>query len=210
MFLNSQLVVPEAHVKVQGSQRVVTTAQAPVSNVETPTTAAAEAVNTGWVAKGGKSAPVTAPAASETETRNKATAEQFFAAFGSRDLATVEQHYRPDAKFKDDMFTLTKRSSIMKMWKGAPPFQTFKAEVLEAKGDTVKAKWTCDYVMFGKKVHNEIESTLTFDAQGKIVSQNEHWDRTKWMSQALPMIPKFLQGAAYAVMGPLLSMNLGG
>ncbi|MBM4779625.1 MAG: nuclear transport factor 2 family protein [Archangiaceae bacterium] len=198
-------------MKVQGSQqRVVTTAQAPVSSAEASATATTEPVKAGWVAKGGKAAPVTAPGANATETRNKATAEQFFAAFGKRDLSTVEQHYRPDAKFKDDMFTLTKRSSIMKMWNGSPPFKTFKAEVLEAKGDTVKAKWTCDYVMFGKQVHNEIESTLTFDAQGKIVSQNEHWDRTKWMSQALPMIPKFLQGAAYAVMGPLLSMNLGG
>jgi ketosteroid isomerase-like protein len=170
----------------------------------------ASAPEAGWVAKGGRAQQVSTAGPSATESRNRATAEQFFTAFGKRDLTAVEQAYRPDAAFKDDMFTLTKRSSIMKMWKGAPPFSTFKAEVLEAKGDQVKARWTCDYVMFGKKVHNEIESTLTFDAAGKIVSQHEHWDRTKWMSQALPFIPKFLQGAAYGVMGPVLSMQLGG
>ena len=195
-------------MKVQSGQRVVTTPQ-PAVSAATTSEAPAPVATQGWVAKTGKAAP-TAFAATATETRNAATAEQFFAAFGRGDHAALEQHYRPDAKFKDDMFTLSKRSSIMGMWKGAPPFATFKAEVLEVKGDQVKAKWVCDYEMFGNKVHNEIESTLTFDAQGKIVSQNEHWDRTKWMSQALPMIPKFLQSAAYAVMGPVLSMNLGG
>ena len=195
-------------MKVQSGQRVVTTPQPSVTPATTP--AAAESVPAqGWVAKSGKAAP-TAPAATPTETRNAATAEKFFAAFGRGDHAALELLYRPDAKFKDDMFTLSKRSSIMGMWKAAPPFATFKAEVLEAKGDQVKAKWVCDYVMFGNKVHNEIESTLTFDADGKVASQTEHWDKTKWMSQALPMVPKFLHGVAYALMGPILSSRLGG
>lgn len=195
-------------MKVQSGQRVVTTPQPSVSAATTPEAPAAVAAQ-GWVAKSGKTAP-TAPAATAAETRNRATAEQFFAAFGRGDHAALEQHYRPDAKFKDDMFTLSKRSSIMGMWKGAPPFATFKAEVLEVKGDQVKAKWVVDYEMFGNKVHNEIESTLTFDADGKVASQVEHWDRTKWMSQALPMVPKFLHGVAYALMGPILSSRLGG
>lgn len=195
-------------MKVQSGQRVVTTPQPSVSAATTPEAPAAVAAQ-GWVAKSGKTAP-TAPAATATETRNRATAEQFFAAFGRGDHQALEQHYRPDAKFKDDMFTLSKRSSIMGMWKGAPPFASFKAEVLEVKGDQVKAKWVVDYEMFGNKVHNEIESTLTFDAEGKVASQVESWDRTKWMKQALPMVPKFLHGVAYALMGPILSSRLGG
>ena len=181
-------------MKVQSSQRVVATPQPSVSTAPTSEAPAAVAAQ-GWLAKSGKAAP---------------TAEQFFAAFGRGDHKALEQHYRPDAKFKDDMFTLSKRSSIMGMWKGAPPFATFKADVLEVKGDQVKAKWVCDYEMFGNKVHNEIESTLTFDASGKVASQVEHWDRTKWMSQALPMVPKCLHGVAYALMGPILSSRLGG
>ena len=195
-------------MKVQSGQRVVTTPQPSVTPATTP--AAAESMPAqGWVARSGKAA-APATVATATETRNLATAEKFFAAFGRGDHAALEQHYRPDAKFKDDMFTLSKRSSIMGMWKGAPPFATFKAEVLEAKGDQVKAKWVCDYVMFGNKVHNEIESTLTFDADGKVASQTEHWDKTKWMSQALPIVPKFLHGVAFALMGPILSSRLGG
>ncbi len=193
-------------MKVQSSPRVVTTPQPSVTPATT--TAAAERVSAqGWVAKSGSAAPT---AATVTEPRNLAAAEKFFDTFGRGDHAALEQLYRPDAKFKDDMFTLSKRSSIMGMWKAAPPFATFKAEVLEAKGDQVKAKWVCDYVMFGNKVHNEIESTLTFDADGKVASQTEHWDKTKWMSQALPMVPKFLHGVAYALMGPILSSRLGG
>lgn len=195
-------------MKVQSGQRVVTTPQPSVSAATTPEAPSAVAAQ-GWVAKSGKAAP-TASTASATETRNLAAAEKFFEAFGRHDLPALEGLYRPDAKFKDDMFSLSKRSSIMGMWKGAPPFATFKAEVLEAKGDQVKAKWVCDYVMFGNKVHNEIESTLTFDGSGKVASQTEHWDKTKWMLQALPMVPKFLHGVAYALMGPLLSARLGG
>jgi len=195
-------------MKVQSGQRVVTTPQ-PVASAAAATEAAPAPASGGWVAKTNK-ASAASPAASATETRNRAAAETFLAAFGRRDLGALEQLYRPDAKFKDDMFTLTKRSSIMGMWKGAPPFATFKSEVLEAKGDVVKTRWVVDYEMFGNNVHNEIESTLTFDADGKVASQVEHWDRTKWMSQALPMVPKFLHGVAYGLMGPLLSMRLGG
>jgi hypothetical protein len=185
---------------------VVTTPQATVSSAPNVEAAAGPAAQW-WVAKSGK-ASVIAP--SDAETRNRATAEAFFAAFGRRDLGALEQLYRPDATFKDDMFTLSKRSSIMTMWKGAPPFASFKAEVLEAKGDQVKAKWVVEYEMFGNTVRNEIESTLTFDVEGKVSSQHETWDKKKWMSQALPIVPKFLQGVVYAVLGPILSARMGG
>ena len=56
--------------------------------------------------------------------------------------------------------------------------------MLEAKGDQVKAKWVVGDTMFGNKVRNEIESTLTFDAQGKVSAQAENRDEKKWMSQA--------------------------
>ena len=56
--------------------------------------------------------------------------ERFFAAFQAHDLKGLEAAYHPDAKFKDDMFDLTRRSSILKMWEGAPPFKGFKAEIL--------------------------------------------------------------------------------
>jgi hypothetical protein len=193
-------------MKIQANRAVG--GAAPANEVIKPAASnAASPVNTGWAAKS-EGVGATSPAA--TEARTRAAAETFFKAFGGRDLNTLEAAYAPDVKFKDDMFTLTKRSSVMKMWEGAPPFKAFNAEILSVKGNEVTAKWTCDYEMFGNKIHNVIESKLTFDDQGRITSQQENWDEKKWMKQALPFIPSFLQGAAYMVMRPLLSSRMGG
>ncbi|MFT3711692.1 MAG: nuclear transport factor 2 family protein [Archangium sp.] len=193
-------------MKIQGSRPVATTPQAAGASapVESKPVAATQAA--GWAAKTGAAAPTTAA----VEAKTRAAAEGFFKAFGSHDLKTLDASYAPNAKFHDDMFTLTKKDSVMKMWTSAPPFKKFDAEIIDVKGNEVHARWTCDYEMFGNKVHNVIDSKLTFDDQGRITSQQEHWDTQKWMSQALPIVPRFLQGAAYFVMRPLLSWQMGG
>ncbi len=191
-------------MKIQGTRP--TTAAAPPPMTTKPAEPQATTPG-GWSAKASGAGAVSGGA---QEAKTRAAAEAFFKAFGQKDLKALEAAYAPDVKFKDDMFTLSKRESVMKMWTGAPPFKTFDAEVLEVKGNTVKARWTCEYEMFGKPVRNEIESTLTFDAQGRITSQQEHWDTQKWMSQALPVVPKWAQGAVYAVLRPFMSWKMGG
>lgn len=152
--------------------------------------------------------PTPAPVLDEATAR--ASVERFFAAFAAHDMKGLEAAYRPDAKFKDDMFNLTRRSSILKMWEGAPPFKSFKSEILGVNGNEVHARWVVDYEMFGNEIHNEIDSRLTLDSQGRIASQREDWDERKWMSQALPAIPRFLQPVAYFFMRPILNMKMGG
>ncbi len=144
------------------------------------------------------------------EATARASVERFFAAFAAHDLKGLEAAYRPDAKFKDDMFDLTRRSSILKMWEGAPPFKSFKSEILAVNGNEVHARWVVEYEMFGNPIHNEIDSRLTLDSQGRIASQREDWDERRWMSQALPAIPRFLQPVAYFFMRPILNMKMGG
>jgi hypothetical protein len=193
-------------MKIQ-SNRPVAAPNAPIETAKPAAAGASAPVTSGWAAK---TEGVGATSTAAAEARTRAAAEAFFKAFGSKDLKSLEAAYAPDVKFKDDMFTLSKRSSVMKMWEGAPPFKTFDAQILDVKGNEVTARWTVDYEMFGNKIHNVIESKLTFDAQGRVTSQREDWDETKWMKQALPFIPKFLQGAAYAVMRPILSSRMGG
>jgi len=154
-------------------------------------------------------AKVTPPAQLD-EAAARAAVEKFFAAFAAHDLKGLEAAYAPNATFKDDMFDLSKRSSILKMWAGAPPFESFEAEILGVNGNEVHARWVVDYEMFGNPIHNEIDSRITLDAQGRIVSQREDWDERRWMSQALPAVPRFLQPVAYFFMRPLLSMKMGG
>ncbi|GEM_PF-2596322 len=169
---------------------------------------AAVAANAGWTAKKvSAAAPTTV---TDPGARTRAVAENYFKAFEARDTEALKTFYRPDSTFHDDMFTLSKGESIVNMWKKAPPFATFKSEIVSATGDEVKAKWTVDYEMFGNKVHNEIESTMKIDGEGKIRDQQEHWDPKKWMKQALPLIPSWAQGLAYMVMRPLVSASVGG
>ena len=195
-------------MKVQGNRPAVPVTTTTTPAAPTAPAAAAEATaKAGWAAR---TEGVGAASTAATEARNRAAVERFFKAFATKDLKGLEAAYAPDVKFKDDMFTLSKRSSVMKMWEGAPPFKTFQSEILEVKGNEVRARWTVDYEMFGKPVHNVIESRLTLDDQGRITSQQEDWDERKWMKQALPLIPRFLQPVAYAVMRPLLSWQMGG
>lgn len=199
-------------MKIQGpAARPISNEVAPQRAAEAAPAAAAAAAPAaaGWAAKK-TSAAAPVPQADPTEARTRAAAEKFFKAFEAHDMPTLTSLYRPDAKFKDNMFDLSKGSSILKMWKGAPPFDAFKAEIISVKGNEVHSKWTADYVMFGNKVHNEIDSVIKFDANGKIESQTESWDQKKWMKQALPLIPSWAQGAAYMVMRPLLSASMGG
>ena len=155
-----------------------------------------------------KPVAVAKPALSAEQT--KAQAAKFFEAFKTHDMKTLEAMYRPDATFKDDMFDLSSRESILKMWGTAPPFAKFDVQYLETKPGEVKSRWTVDYEMFGNKIHNVVDSTMKFDADGKVSSQREHWDEQKWMSQALPAIPKWTQGIAYHFMRPILSWQMGG
>lgn len=161
-------------------------------------------------AKAAKSTTAPAGQASLDEATARASVERFFTAFSTHDMKGLEAAYAPNAEFKDDMFDLSKRSSILKMWSGAPPFASFKSEILEVKGNEVHSKWVVDYELFGNKIHNEIDSHMTLDSQGRITSQREDWDEQRWMSQALPVVPKFLQPVAYFFMRPILSMKMGG
>src|SRR5262245_50415288 len=78
-----------------------------------------------------KPVAVAKPVLSAEQT--KAQAAKYFDAFKNHDMKALESLYRPDATFKDDMFDLSSRESILKMWSKAPPFAKFDVEYLETK-----------------------------------------------------------------------------
>ena len=154
-----------------------------------------------------KAQPASPVDTSAVETKSKAVVLQYFEAFKNGDVAAMKKLYAPGATFKDNMFDLPNRDSILKMWGKAPPFESYKLEVLGVKGNEVHTRWTVDYKMFGHKVHNVVDSRIAVNADGQIASQRESWDQSKWLSQALPVIPKWGQGLAMMVMRPLVNMR---
>ena len=153
-----------------------------------------------------KAIPKATPSASsEVEAKSRAAVEKYFAAFEAHDTKTLQAIYAPDASFKDNMFDLPNHDSIMNMWSKAPPFKKFEVQVLGVQGNEVHTRWTADYEIFGHQVHNEIDSRITVNANGQLETQREHWDQSKWLSQALPVIPKWAQGLAMGVLRPILN-----
>ena len=121
-------------------------------------------------------------------SRSEQVARRFYDAFCVGDLATLEQLYAPDVRFKDEIFAFQDRAGTMGMWgillktEGAK----FRYEFLSAEGETAKVRWLADYEVFGRPVHNVIEATLTI-REGRIVEHRDAFSWERWSRQALPL-----------------------
>jgi ketosteroid isomerase-like protein len=139
---------------------------------------AAPAQEVGKVVRGGVRSP-------------EETVRAFYDAFTTKKLDTVESLYAPDAKFKDEIFEYQDRAGTMNMWRSifakGPDLKT-SYRILGVEGDTVKAHWVADYTIFGRKVHNEIDTTMKVK-DGKIVEHRDSFPWDKWAKQALPLGP---------------------
>lgn len=97
--------------------------------------------------------------------------------------------YAEDVTFKDGVFRYPDRAGTMGMWRKllADPDNvqaTYRFERVE--GNVAIGRWQADYEIFGRKVHNDIESRLTIE-DGEIVAHEDRFDFSRWASQALPI-----------------------
>jgi hypothetical protein len=122
---------------------------------------------------------------------SKATIERFYAAFARLDHATLQACYAPGATFKDEAFDLAGPRQIGGMWRML--CETTKAKgmahwKLQASAITERsAHWEAHYLFSatGRLVHNKIDATFAFDAQGLITSHVDRFDFWAWSRQAL-------------------------
>jgi ketosteroid isomerase-like protein len=116
-------------------------------------------------------------------------ARQFYDAFCKGDTATMENLYAPDVKWKDTIFSFDDRAGTMGMWdilcKPAPD-KKFTYKMVSVSGDTVVVHWLADYVLLGRKIHNDVMATLVVK-NGKIVSHEDVYDWGRWARQAFPL-----------------------
>jgi hypothetical protein len=122
---------------------------------------------------------------------NQARIEAFYAAFSRLDAEAMRAAYAPDARFEDPAFTLQGRERIGAMW-------AMLCDAAQKKGRDVwrlevsritdhSAHWEPHYRFSatGRLVHNVIDASFVFDAQGLITEHRDTFDFWRWSRQAL-------------------------
>ena len=127
--------------------------------------------------------PESAPASPE------AVAREFYGAFVKGDTATMNRLYAPDVKFQDTIFSFKDRAGTMGMWKilvDPSSGAKFTARVVSVQGEKATCHWAADYKLFGRPIHNEIDSVLTI-RDGRIVDHRDAFPWAPWAKQAFPL-----------------------
>lgn len=123
------------------------------------------------------------------------TITEFYTAFAALDTQRMAACYADDATFEDEAFNLNGKQEIMGMWSMlcdgaramAPGDWKFSFSDVQASGSTGTAHWEPIYRFSVTKrmVHNVIDASFTFDAQGKILTHRDHFDFWRWSRMAL-------------------------
>jgi ketosteroid isomerase-like protein len=167
------------------SSTPATPAAKPAASTATTAPAAVAAPVDGFTASAAQAAAAVGPA---TPTPTE-VATAFYSAFAKQDLGAMGAQYAPGATFKDPIFQLSGKDSVMGMWKGlfgAGKDLKVNFQVLSSTGSTVKVAWQADYKLNGRAVHNESATTLQVSG-GKITGQQDDWSWSKWAKQAFPL-----------------------
>ena len=167
---------------------IAPTSKPAASAVTAPAAPAVEKPAAGWTPGVKASAPVAAAAPAQTSAQ---VATAFYEAFQKKDVAAFEKLYAPEATFKDPIYDLKNRGQTLKMWTSlfkAGKDLKLEFKVLDSGPEGAKVKWTADYKVFGRPVHNESITDMTIK-DGKITQQKDDWSWSKWARQALPLGP---------------------
>lgn len=127
------------------------------------------------------------------------TLETFYNAFRMLDAARMEACYAPAARFDDPVFSLHGRERIGGLWRmlcegivaqGRADWRLdFDDLVVHGEGETCvgHAHWEPRYRFgpTGRRVHNVIDATFTFDADGLILAHRDEFDLWRWSRQAI-------------------------
>ncbi len=126
---------------------------------------------------------------------NQRLLNKFYAAFARLDAEAMANCYAPDARFKDEVFSLYGHEEVAGMWrmlcaatraKGADVW-TLRASGVEAGAISGHARWEADYRFSatGRMVHNVIDSQFEFNPDGLILRHRDKFDLWAWSRQAL-------------------------
>ena len=132
---------------------------------------------------------------------SQATIKRFYGAFAALDGATMQACYAPNATFDDEAFSLSGPQQIGGMWRmlteatkrNPQSLKQWKLEVSDITDQS--AHWDAHYLFSatGRSVHNKIDASFSFDANGLITTHRDRFDFWAWSRQALGL-PGLLLG----------------
>jgi limonene-1,2-epoxide hydrolase len=137
-----------------------------------------------------------------TPQANVELLNRFYRAFAALDADTMAACYAPDARFKDEVFTLAGREEIAAMWRmlcqatqaqGRADWSLQYSDI-SADASQGRAYWEARYRFSatGRRVHNCINGDFRF-RDGLISDHRDRFDFWSWSRQALGL-PGWLLG----------------
>jgi hypothetical protein len=122
-------------------------------------------------------------------------ANNFYAAFASRDTAAMRSFYGAGVHFHDPLFgNLRGIEQVMLMWTSimpkADPFRIAPgpASTPTMRSDgawEVRVHWDAHYGLGKARITNHSDTTLAIK-DGRIIDQHDVWNLAAWTAQALP------------------------
>ena len=131
--------------------------------------------------------------------QNRATIERLYAAFAQLDGDTMQACYAPEARFEDEVFTLSGAHEVGGMWRMLCKATRDKGRAdwkLQTRNITDhSAHWDAHYRFSatGRLVVNRIDAEFEFDEHGLILRHRDRFDFWSWSRQALG-IPGLILG----------------
>jgi ketosteroid isomerase-like protein len=115
-------------------------------------------------------------------------ARRFYDAFVAGKVDALERLYAPTVRFRDEVFSYSDRRGALKMWRKllSGGGGRFAYQLLRVEGDCAYVRWTADYRLLGRPVHNVIDAELRVK-DGLIVEHIDRFSWAKWSRQALPL-----------------------
>lgn len=119
-----------------------------------------------------------------------ATIQRLYAGLDAGDGEAMAACYTPDASFEDPAFGYLEGAQVGGMWRMLTSRSAgVQVQLVEhaANATTGTAHWLADYA-YGpqaRPVHNDVQSTFRFSADGLIHEQLDKFDLRRWGGQAL-------------------------
>ena len=126
---------------------------------------------------------------------NETTLNNFYRAFSQLDADGMAACYADCAQFDDEAFSLRGKREVTGMWRmlcaatRAGNRADWRLEWQEVQADACvgQAHWEAHYRFSATRrmVHNRIDASFTFDADGRIVSHRDSFNFWRWARMAL-------------------------
>ena len=115
----------------------------------------------------------------------------FYETLTRASIATLDEHYAPDARFKDPFNEATGTVAIRRIFAhmfAATEAPRFVVTDCIEQGEQAMLGWTFHFVLRGRALTVRGVTHLRFDADGRVVLHRDYWDAAEELYEKLPLL----------------------